>query len=379
MFRRIFCAVAAAVIALSLAACSSDESAPEGPAFGKVAVEDAFDNWQRVAGKQYKHLKMPEVIVPQQITKAYKIDFNLLAPQVDREKLRKVFKDFLGDSFSDKPQDIGDGGVVYPPIEGKRPAGSGTYQRDGFFTMAFELEPSEYTDPNSPENKNYTVSAQGDTVIEFAGKTTTVAQKAEMIGNKINEALGNIFGPYSYAIHQLTVTPKEITANGGLVLEGIPFQYIGSKYSKNLDDKFATETDYACNVFSYIGEKDDILWIGASGIPTFMGKTELDSIIPIERAAELADRGVGDESFEIADVKLMYCALIEYPKRAADGTFPPEYDTRGEIRTLEPTWCFILEKEHYSDLDEFVKVNALTGEVKILIGSDDREQEIVAK
>ena len=386
MFRKILCGIAAILI---LTACSSGDSTASGESgsgdtadtglnYGKVMPEDAYQNYEKVAGKSYKHLNMPEVIVPEKFERAYKVDFNLLPPDCDKDKVVKLFKDFLGDNCLE-PETVGTGGIIVRKIDPKAAdensvyVGDGSFSDDGYFSLYLKSRqmqaPEDY---DESQTKHYRVSTDGGTVIEFAGSDTTVAQEAGLIEKQLSDLMGDTFGPYTYGIDEMHITGfGEIGANGSVRIEGIPLQYIASRYEKKLD-AYTLETDYVAFNYANVNDKNEISNI-AGELPNFLGKTELDGLIPIERAAMLADNAIKDETvYEIADVRLMYCALIKYPLRNSEGYYSPEHDTRASIRTLEPTWCFFIKKDDPLAHEDFIKVNAVTGEVRVLLGEDEK-------
>ncbi|MBR6100869.1 MAG: hypothetical protein IKP95_00400 [Ruminococcus sp.] len=375
MKKHLLCLIAGAMI---LASCSSSESNSDGsdtPSGGSdnsfeidltaTEARQAYKGAELLMGQAFEQFIMPDTFEIPQITQLYELTVNTAAADIDRERLQKLFSDFVGEGYD--PQRFivigSDLGYMYSG-EGENAAFC-KYQGNSFLLTNFALF------PDGEGSRNIWSGFTGinsDEVIDLGELQTSVGQQAAFFDKKLNELFEGILDPFEIKAGYFDViSDGGISADCALTLEGIPLQAWETGLQMQLASIDPAKRSGSEEYFANFGVSAVLLGgeqfglISVSSVPRLLEKRELSSVISLQRAVGILQTELdNDTAYTFSDVSLMYTGLITAPPDAANARQQEAY--AAEPVTLRPMWCFFIESGNDTRRD-CIKVDAVTGEV----------------
>ncbi|MBR1392372.1 MAG: hypothetical protein IJ561_00890 [Ruminococcus sp.] len=362
--------------ALMLTACSgSDSSTAAGADLSAVEVKNAYNGAEELMGRDYGKFSMPSSFEVPTLTNVYTIDYNTVPPKYDRDKLAKLFADFLGDKFFEfEMKDDGMGGVYYIPEEGSNTGAY--YGSDGIFSLSIDVDRGE--DVDFENYSHYFVDNNFDMNLDLNGVDTTVAQQAAFVDSEINTLFEGFFDSLELKTNALDVySDGFMHANIAFAMDGVILQSWKGDYERIIERQ-GREFYETFMLGAEVTPDSKITMIYALNIPTVVSRQPVDRIISLKRAVGILQSDLPDNaSYSFSDVRLMYCHKSINPRISSTVT-DPELDSQQQaeynsnVRTLEPMWCFFIEKPDEYIGEMIVKVNAITGEVDYDIAPENQ-------
>ncbi|MBR1392371.1 MAG: hypothetical protein IJ561_00885 [Ruminococcus sp.] len=371
--------------ALMLTACSGSDSstAAAGADLSAVEVKNAYNGAEELMGKDYGKFSMPSAFEVPTLTNVYTIDYNTVPPKYDREKLKKLYVDFFGDKFDERGlADDGTWGLYYTAPhevdENGAPIGGNpdtAIYFDGYLNLAREQDLPLYTEGDFT---HYFVDNSFDQSVTVDEMDTTIAQQAAFLDNKMNTLFEGFFTPFELKTNAIDIyTNGTIDANVAFALDGITLQSWKGDFENIIEDK-GTEVYDTFQAGAMMNVQNDVRFIYTANIPTLVEKHPVDRIISLKRAVGILQSDLPDNaSYNFTDVRLMYCCKVLFPRTSSvvtdsnlDDQRMAEYNS--SVRTLEPMWCFFVEKPDEYIGEMIVKVNAITGELDLDIATENQ-------
>lgn len=368
--------------ALMLASCSGkDSSTAGGTDLSAVEVKNAYNGAEALMGMDYGKFTMPSSFEVPVLTNIYTIDYITVPPKYERDQLSKLFADFLGDKYFEFDlKDDGIGGVYYnaPTKEGEESNIGAAYSPLGGWLSMTAQDVVRGEDVDFEHYSHYFVDNNFDVNLDLNGVDTTVAQQAAFIDSEINTLFEGFFDSLELKTNAIDVySDGFMYANIAFAMDGVTLQSWKGDYERVIEGK-GREYYETFMLGAEVTPESKVTMIHAINIPTVVNRQPVDRIISLKRAVGILQSELPDNFiYRFSDVRLMYCHKSINPRISetvtdADLDRQQQAEYNSSVRTLEPMWCFFLEKPDEYVGEMIVKVNAITGEVDYDIAPENQ-------
>lgn len=361
--RKLLLILLSMIILTSCSAFDNQANNQEVKDIKKQAVYDAFSNYSSVSNKSYDKFALPQSIEISEIKNAYMLDCNSPKNSISNDTVLEIYKEFYTDKF-DKTNIAYDenGGILYT-------AGENT---SAYWGHDISLFSEDYTGGETEIGKNYDAYANKDDTISLGGKDMTVKSIAEEINGGLKRILLPYYQGLDIKVESLSVVGDDIEFACSLLYDGIPFQYAPSEYlSHDANNMVYWMFSTVSGVYGSGGFK----MIQAAPPMTVTDKSELNELVSVDEAVKLLDKELAEYiDYEITDITLMYCCLTSQPTIDRTNTdneqqaesLTEEYNMKA--KTFTPMWCFEIQSTPESISKQYIKINAVTGEMFVDMG-----------
>lgn len=324
----------------------------------KRPVSQGFADYKSVADKSYEKFTLPKSIETYEIKSAYTLECNSPKNSISNDTVLEIYKEFYADKF-DKSNITYDenGGIMYTAGEN-----ASTY-----WGHDLSLFSEDYSGLEEGERVIYDVYANGDDSITFGGKAVTVQSIADEINGELKRILSPFYKGLDIKIESLSTVGDDLEFSCSLLYEGMPFQYTPSEY---LSYDANNMVYWMFSSVSGVYGSEGFEMIQASPPMIVTDKSELNELVSVDEAVSLLDKELAKYiDYEITDIVLMYCCLTSQPaidRTNADNEQQAEKTTEEyNMKTKEftPMWCFEIKSAPESISKQYIKVNAVTGEL----------------
>ena len=368
--------------ALMLVSCSGKDSSTAGGAdLSAVEVKNAYNGAESLMGMDYGKFTMPSSFEVPVLTNVYTIDYITVPPKYERDQLSKLFADFLGDKYFEFDlKDDGIGGVYYnaPTKEGEESNIGAAYSPLGGWLSMTAQDVVRGEDVDFEHYSHYFVDNNFDVNLDLNGVDTTVAQQAAFIDSEINTLFEGFFDSLALKTNAIDVySDGFMYANIAFAMDGVTLQSWKGDYERVIEGK-GREYYETFMLGAEVTPESKVTMIHAINIPTVVNRQPVDRIISLKRAVGILQSELPDNFiYRFSDVRLMYCHKSINPRISetvtdADLDRQQQAEYNSNVRTLEPMWCFFLEKPDEYVGEMIVKVNAITGEVDYDIAPENQ-------
>ena len=368
--------------ALMLVSCSGKDSSTAGGAdLSAVEVKNAYNGAEALMGMDYGKFTMPSAFEVPVLTNVYTIDYITVPPKYERDQLSKLFADFLGDKYFEFDlKDDGIGGVYYnaPTKEGEESNIGAAYSPLGGWLSMTAQDVVRGEDVDFEHYSHYFVDNNFDVNLDLNGVDTTVAQQAAFIDSEINTLFEGFFDFLELKTNAIDVySDGFMYANIAFAMDGVTLQSWKGDYERVIEGK-GREYYETFMLGAEVTPESKVTMIHAINIPTVVNRQPVDRIISLKRAVGILQSELPDNFiYRFSDVRLMYCHKSINPRISetvtdADLDRQQQAEYNSNVRTLEPMWCFFLEKPDEYVGEMIVKVNAITGEVDYDIAPENQ-------
>lgn len=368
--------------ALMLVSCSGkDSSTAGGTDLSAVEVKNAYNGAEALMGMDYGKFTMPSAFEVPVLTNVYTIDYITVPPKYERDQLSKLFADFLGDKYFEFDlKDDGIGGVYYnaPTKEGEESNIGAAYSPLGGWLSMTAQDVVRGEDVDFEHYSHYFVDNNFDVNLDLNGVDTTVAQQAAFIDSEINTLFEGFFDSLELKTNAIDVYSDGIMyANIAFAMDGVTLQSWKGDYERVIEGK-GREYYETFMLGAEVTPESKVTMIHAINIPTVVNRQPVDRIISLKRAVGILQSELPDNFiYRFSDVRLMYCHKSINPRISetvtdADLDRQQQAEYNSSVRTLEPMWCFFIEKPDEYVGEMIVKVNAITGEVDYDIAPENQ-------
>ena len=369
--------------ALMLVSCSGKDSSTAGGGtdLSAVEVKNAYNGAEALMGMDYGKFTMPSAFEVPVLTNVYTIDYITVPPKYERDQLSKLFADFLGDKYFEFDlKDDGIGGVYYnaPAKEGEESNIGAAYSPLGGWLSMTAQDVVRGEDVDFEHYSHYFVHNNFDVNLDLNGVDTTVAQQAAFIDSEINTLFEGFFDSLELKTNAIDVySDGFMYANIAFAMDGVTLQSWKGDYERVIEGK-GREYYETFMLGAEVTPESKVTMIHAVNIPTVVNRQPVDRIISLKRAVGILQSELPDNFiYRFSDVRLMYCHKSINPRISetvtdADLDRQQQAEYNSSVRTLEPMWCFFLEKPDEYVGEMIVKVNAITGEVDYDIAPENQ-------
>lgn len=368
--------------ALMLVSCSGKDSSTAGGAdLSAVEVKNAYNGAEALMGMDYGKFTMPSAFEVPVLTNIYTIDYITVPPKYERDQLSKLFADFLGDKYFEFDlKDDGIGGAYYnaPTKEGEESNIGAAYSPLGGWLSMTAQDVVRGEDVDFEHYSHYFVDNNFDVNLDLNGVDTTVAQQAAFIDSEINTLFEGFFNSLELKTNAIDVySDGFMYANIAFAMDGVTLQSWKGDYERVIEGK-GREYYETFMLGAEVTPESKVTMIHAINIPTVVNRQPVDRIISLKRAVGILQSELSDNFiYRFSDVRLMYCHKSINPRISetvtdADLDRQQQAEYNSSVRTLEPMWCFFLEKPDEYVGEMIVKVNAITGEVDYDIAPENQ-------
>ena len=369
--------------ALMLVSCSGKDSSTAGGGtdLSAVEVKNAYNGAEALMGMDYGKFTMPSAFEVPVLTNVYTIDYITVPPKYERDQLSKLFADFLGDKYFEFDlKDDGIGGVYYnaPAKEGEESNIGAAYSPLGGWLSMTAQDVVRGEDVDFEHYSHYFVDNNFDVNLDLNGVDTTVAQQAAFIDSEINTLFEGFFDSLELKTNAIDVySDGFMYANIAFAMDGVTLQSWKGDYERVIEGK-GREYYETFMLGAEVTPESKVTMIHAINIPTVVNRQPVDRIISLKRAVGILQSELPDNFiYRFSDVRLMYCHKSINPRISetvtdADLDRQQQAEYNSSVRTLEPMWCFFLEKPDEYVGEMIVKVNAITGEVDYDIAPENQ-------
>lgn len=369
--------------ALMLVSCSGKDSSTAGGGtdLSAVEVKNAYNGAEALMGMDYGKFTMPSAFEVPVLTNVYTIDYITVPPKYERDQLSKLFADFLGDKYFEFDlKDDGIGGVYYnaPAKEGEESNIGAAYSPLGGWLSMTAQDVVRGEDVDFEHYSHYFVDNNFDVNLDLNGVDTTVAQQAAFIDSEINTLFEGFFDSLELKTNAIDVySDGFMYANIAFAMDGVTLQSWKGDYERVIEGK-GREYYETFMLGAEVTPESKVTMIHAVNIPTVVNRQPVDRIISLKRAVGILQSELPDNFiYRFSDVRLMYCHKSINPRISetvtdADLDRQQQAEYNSSVRTLEPMWCFFLEKPDEYVGEMIVKVNAITGEVDYDIAPENQ-------
>ena len=375
--------VSLTLAALMLVSCSGNDSSTAGGGadLSGEPVKNAYNGAEALMGMDYGKFTMPSSFEVPVLTNIYTIDYITVPPKYERDQLSKLFADFLGDKYFEFDlKDDGIGGVYYnaPTKEGEESNIGAAYSPLGGWLSMTAQDVVRGEDVDFEHYSHYFVDNNFDVNLDLNGVDTTVAQQAAFIDSEINTLFEGFFDSLELKTNAIDVySDGFMYANIAFAMDGVTLQSWKGDYERVIEGK-GREYYETFMLGAEVTPESKVTMIHAINIPTVVSRQPVDRIISLKRAVGILQSELPDNFiYRFSDVRLMYCHKSINP-RTTDGITDADLDRQQQaeynssVRTLEPMWCFFIEKPDEYVGEMIVKVNAITGEVDYDIAPENQ-------
>lgn len=332
-------------------------------------------------GMDYGKFTMPSSFEVPVLTNVYTIDYITVPPKYERDQLSKLFADFLGDKYFEFDlKDDGIGGVYYnaPAKEGEESNIGAAYSPLGGWLSMTAQDVVRGEDVDFEHYSHYFVDNNFDVNLDLNGVDTTVAQQAAFIDSEINTLFEGFFDSLELKTNAIDVySDGFMYANIAFAMDGVTLQSWKGDYERVIEGK-GREYYETFMLGAEVTPESKVTMIHAINIPTVVNRQPVDRIISLKRAVGILQSELPDNFiYRFSDVRLMYCHKSINPRISetvtdADLDRQQQAEYNSNVRTLEPMWCFFIEKPDEYVGEMIVKVNAITGEVDYDIAPENQ-------
>lgn len=324
----------------------------------KSAVSEAYAGYSNLLEKDYEKFKLPSNIESIDIAKVYELSCNIPKNNISREDIIEIYRSFYGDNFNEDNLFTDEhGGVLYQAGE----------NMSAYWGMDLSLTSEDYsvTDGSSKEYDTY---IDKNEKVKFNNDDITIGDISDNISDDINKLLSSFYPDYTIKVETIKLlddSNAEFICS--LSKDNVSFQYLSSEYLSYDADNMVY---WAFSPISGIYGDDGIKMVNASAPNVIVEKTELNEIISVTEAVELLEKELANNmDLEFSDIRLMYCFLTSQPaidrinsENAEQAEkLTEEYNLKE--KKYEPVWCFEIKSEADNVSKQYIKVNAITGEL----------------
>ena len=324
----------------------------------KSPVSQAFVDYESIADKNYDKFTLPKIIEAYDVKNAYVLECNSPKNSISNDTAVEIYKLFYGDRFDEANIAYDEnGGILYT-------AGDNT---SAYWGHDISLFSEDYTGGETEIGKNYDAYANKDDTISLGGKDMTVKSIAEEINGGLKRILLPFYSEFEIKVETLSVIGDDIEFACSLLYDGIPFQYAPSEYlSHDANNMVYWMFSTVNGVYGSGGFK----MIQAAPPMTVTDKSELSELVSVDEAVKLLDKELAEYiDYEITDITLMYCCLTSQPTIDRTNTdneqqaesLTEEYNMKA--KTFTPMWCFEIKTDSELISKQYIKLNAVTGEM----------------
>lgn len=361
--RKLLLILLSMIILTSCSAFDNQANNQEVKDIKKQAVYDAFSNYSSVSNKSYNKFALPQSIEISEIKNAYMLDCNSPKNSISNDTVLEIYKAFYGEKYNNNNVTYDDNdGILYS-------AGENTSTYWGYDISLFS---DDYYSYETDSAKQYDAFTDKDESISFRGKTITI----QSLSDEINSGLKNILSPfypgYDIKVESLSILGDNVEFTCSLSKDNISFQYAPSEYLSYDNNNM---TYWLFSSVSGIYGINGFKMIQASPQNIITDSSAISEIVPIDEAVAILDKELAENiDFEFTDIRLMYCCLTAQPiidRMHEEKQKQSEEDTEEyNMKTKEyvPMWCFEIQSTPESISKQYIKINAVTGEMFVDMG-----------
>ena len=370
--------LAAAVLMLTACAEDSENYKDDSLVVEKKEISKLYEGYEELQGKDFGSFRLPEHIEPQSFEKVYTITADIPFDTDDSQKRKNaqtIFKNILKDEYDEKAVTREYWLTSFYKYSDKN-SNAGKYAEGEFFVQRSNDVPNSSLRYDYEFDNAYYVETEGDKAVDFFTEQATVRELAESAENAFNgnspdfadyHAKAYEIVTYKYKYGSVLVTKAYMR----LEYEGVPFEPMTPTSKTTVKDDKTINTYYSSmQAEATFTGKNSITRIGADTPFKILNKTEDKDLISLKDACDILKHGLAEYlSYDFFDVKLKYVNLFDqeapYMKELSESEQKEIFKRNSEIeRVFEPTWVFSTKSgEGENTVTEYIKVNALTGEI----------------
>jgi hypothetical protein len=333
-----------------------------------VPTSQIYDDSDKLLGKDYKKFSLPEKITVYDFDDIYTLNCNVQQYNDADNDVREIYKKFYGDKYDEKQLTADNGGLIYQDGTNS----SSFWGMDLILTLS-DYKTAKYDSDENPITNYYISDTQSDVSFDLNGKQINVGEETDYINTYLSDLLAPMYSDYSLVTKGIYTEKVDDDTRIDFICsetyEGIPIQYNHSEYA--VSDNYGNLNYWLVAQVSGSVEDDNKFTFVNAGVPyTVVDKTKQENLVPFSKAIEIMENELAENvHLDFVNAELMYCCLTEQPSFnytenvdvSETEKLTAEYNK--QIKIFEPTWCFEIKSDTLSTTKEYVKINALTGEI----------------